>query len=160
MGSNIEPEQNILHAINLLSEEVTILQVSSIWQSASVDCCYPDYLNMAALLTTPLTAEQLKRQILRPLEARMGRVRTEDKNASRTIDFDIVLFDGELLDPDLWQQVHRAVPVAELFPNYLSAEDESLSQVAERLAASTPILLRRDLTVLLPERSTRWAYSR
>ena len=76
----------------------------------------------------------------------MGRVRTKDKNASRTIDFDIILFEGQLLDPTLWQQVHQAVPVAELFPDYPSKAGERLKDVANRLAQITPIELRQDVS--------------
>src|SRR4030066_542988 len=132
LGSNIEPELNIPRAVDLLRQRLTILHVSSVWESASVDCCYPDYLNMAVMVSTPLDAAQLKEQVLRPLEAQMGRVRTEDKNASRPIDFDIILFDGELQDPNLWQHVHRAIPVGEIFPDFSSETGESLKDIARR----------------------------
>jgi 2-amino-4-hydroxy-6-hydroxymethyldihydropteridine diphosphokinase len=151
LGSNIEPDKNIPKAMNLLKEQVTILQLSSVWESASVDCCYPDFLNLAVLISTPLEANQLKEQVLRPLEAQMGRVRTEDKNASRPIDFDIVLFDGELDDPALWQQVHRAMPVSEIFPEYRSAEGQQLSETAKSLARSTPISIRHDISSKLKD---------
>jgi 2-amino-4-hydroxy-6-hydroxymethyldihydropteridine diphosphokinase len=147
LGSNIEPENNIPNALGLLKEKVTIQRVSSVWESASVDCCYPNFLNLAALISTPLEAQQLKEQVLRPLEAQMGRVRTEDKNASRPIDFDLILFDGELLDPDLWQHVHRAMPVSEIFPEYRSAEGKLLSEIAQNLAQSTPISRRHDISL-------------
>ena len=150
LGSNIEPEKNIPQALLLLQKQLTILQVSSIWESASVDCCYPDFLNMAVLASTSLDALQLKEQILRPLEAQMGRVRTDDKNASRPIDFDIVLFDGKLLDPALWQHVHRAAPIAELFPDLRSETGESLKNLAGRLAQSTPIQIRTDISIPFP----------
>lgn len=150
LGSNIEPERNIPRAVELLRERLAVLQVSSAWESASVDCCYPDYVNLALLATTFLDAVQLKQLVLRPLEARMGRVRTEDKNAPRPIDFDIILFDGELLDPDLWQHVHRAMPVSELIPNYTSRNGETLEAVANRMAEITPIQLRKDIILALP----------
>ncbi len=150
LGSNIEPAHNIPQAVGLLKDKLPILHVSSVWESASVDCCYPNFLNMAVLVSTPLDATQLKEQVLRPLEAQMGRVRTDDKNASRPIDFDIILFDGKLLDPTLWQYVHRAAPVAELFPDYLSATGESLKSTAKRLAQATPIQIRTDISISLP----------
>jgi 2-amino-4-hydroxy-6-hydroxymethyldihydropteridine diphosphokinase len=153
LGSNIEPELNIPRAVVLLQEKLTILQVSSIWESTSVDCCYPDYLNMALSASTSLDAKQLKEQVLRPLEAQMGRVRTEDKNASRPIDFDIILFDGALLDPALWQHAHRAIPVAELFPDYHSEDGASLKEVATRLAQSTPVQIQKDIFISLSSRS-------
>lgn len=149
LGSNIEPELNIPRAVALLQEKVTILKVSSVWESASVNCCYPDFLNIAAALSTGLSADELKWQILRPLEAQLGRVRTEDKNASRTIDIDVILYDGEVMDPDLWLHVHRAAPVAELFPDTVSESGERLKDIARRLAETTPIQIRWDISVSL-----------
>jgi 2-amino-4-hydroxy-6-hydroxymethyldihydropteridine diphosphokinase len=150
LGSNIQPEQNIPRAVNLLQEKLTVLRVSSIWESPSVDCCYPDFLNLAVLVLTDLDADALKEQVLRPLEARLGRVRTEDKNASRTIDFDIIISDEKLLDPALWQHAHRAVPVAEILPDYRSETGEALKDAALRLSHSTPIWVRQDISLSLP----------
>src|SRR4030066_1312209 len=117
LGSNIEPELNIPRAVSLLQENLTVLQVSSVWETASVDFCYPNYLNLAVLVSTHLGLDQLKEQVLRPLEEQMGRVRTAARNAPRPIDLDIVLFDGELKDPGLWQHVPLATPVAGLCPH-------------------------------------------
>jgi 2-amino-4-hydroxy-6-hydroxymethyldihydropteridine diphosphokinase len=153
LGSNIEPEQNIPRAVDLLGEKLTILQISSVWESASMECCYPDFLNLAVLVSSPWDAPLLKRQVLRPLESQMGRVRTADKNASRPIDIDIILCDGILLDSTLWQYAHRAVPVAELFPDYHSKDGDSLKDVATRLAQSTPVQIRKDISISLPSRS-------
>jgi 2-amino-4-hydroxy-6-hydroxymethyldihydropteridine diphosphokinase len=151
LGSNIEPEKNIPRAINLLQEKLTILQHSSVWESASVDCCYPDYLNMALVVSTQMDAVELKEQLLLPLEARMGRVRTEDINASRQIDIDIILFDGKLQDPSLWQHAHLAIPVAEIFPGLRSETGGTLNDIASRLAQSTPIQIRKDIRISLPK---------
>jgi len=151
LGSNIEPEQNIPRAIELLGEQTSILQVSSVWESASAECCYPDYLNMAVQVSTPLEAERLKEQVLRPLEARMGRVRTEDKNAARPIDFDIILFDGTLVDETLLQYAFRALPVSEIYPDFHSETGEPLKVIAKRLAQVNPVQIRKDITVSIPE---------
>lgn len=149
LGSNIDPDRNIPRAVGLLGERVKIMQVSSVWESASAECCYPDYLNMAVLVSTPLEAIQLKEQVLRPLEDQMGRVRTEDKNASRPIDFDIILFDGVLLDPSLLQFAFRAVPVSEIYPEFLSAEGDRLKDIAKRLAETNPVKIREDISINL-----------
>ena len=150
LGSNIEPEVNLPRAVELLRHQVNLLRCSSVWQSVSVECCYPDYLNLALLVTTPLSAGDLKQQVLRPLEARMGRVRTEDKNAARPIDLDEILFDGELLDPALSEHAHIAVTISELIPDYRLPSGEALKVVACRLAQSTPIQLRPDVKISLP----------
>jgi 2-amino-4-hydroxy-6-hydroxymethyldihydropteridine diphosphokinase len=152
LGSNIEPEQNLPRAVSLLLERVTVYKKSSVWETASVDCCYPNYLNLALLIATDQDADQLKEGLLRPLEAQMGRLRTQDKNASRTIDFDIILFDGKLQDPDLWKHAHLAVPVAEIFPHLRSDLGGLLIDRAHHLAQSTPILIREDVQITLPEK--------
>jgi 7,8-dihydro-6-hydroxymethylpterin-pyrophosphokinase len=79
----------------------------------------------------------------------MGRVRTEDKNASRPIDLDIILFDGDVIDPGIWQHVHMAVPVAELFPNTISESGELLIDTSRRLTQSIPIQIRTDISISL-----------
>jgi len=149
LGSNIAPEHNLPLAVTLLQRQVTVLKASSVWESASVDCCYPDYLNMALAVATSLTEVELKHQILRPLEAQMGRVRTEDKNASRTIDIDIILYDDQEYDPDLWLHAHRAIPVSQLFPDHRSESGLRLADVAQQLAISRGITLREDISISL-----------
>jgi 2-amino-4-hydroxy-6-hydroxymethyldihydropteridine diphosphokinase len=149
LGSNIEPEKNIPLAVSHLKERLTILDLSSVWESASTNCCYPDYLNMAVLVSTRLDAMTLKDEVLRPLESHMGRVRTEDKNASRPIDIDTIVLDGEVLDPTLWQHVHRAMPVSEICQDLRSENGELLADVARKLADSTPIRKRLDVTISL-----------
>jgi 2-amino-4-hydroxy-6-hydroxymethyldihydropteridine diphosphokinase len=154
MGSNIQPERNLPTAVARLQEQLTILRVSSIWETPPVGSGGPNFLNAALLASTTLDAGQLKDQVLRPLEARMGRIRGGDKNAARTIDLVIILFDGRQMDPGLWQHAHRAVPVAEIVPDYESARGEKLSAAAARLAAATSIRMRPDIS-LKPHRQER-----
>lgn len=153
LGSNIEPEVNLPNAVALLQEKLKVLQASSAWVSPPVKGCYPEYLNMALLVVTALEASQLKEQVLRPLETRMGRVRTEDKNAPRPIDLDIIIFDGVVTDPALWQHAYRAIPVAELYPDMRKETGETLKVVARQLARSTPIKRRKDISIILPSQS-------
>jgi 2-amino-4-hydroxy-6-hydroxymethyldihydropteridine diphosphokinase len=147
LGSNIQPEKNIVLGVDLLREHVRVGRVSWVWETPPAESEGPNFLNLALLATTSLDAEELKTQVLRPLEARLGRVRSADKNAPRPIDYDIILYDGELLDPHLWDFAYRAVPVAELLPGYRSEQGELLRDAAERLAGGTNIRLREDVEV-------------
>lgn len=147
LGSNIQPEDNLPLAADRLRQHLTILKVSSVWETPAAASTGPNFLNAALLARCALGADELKQQVLRPLEARLGRVRGADKNAPRPIDLDIILFDGRLLDTALWEQAHRAMPVAELLPGYRSSTGESLAQAARRLAALTPIRLRGDVSI-------------
>jgi len=146
IGSNLDPEINIPKALQLLSAQVTILQVASIWQTPAVGSEGPDYLNSAVLVESPLTQEQLKSLVLTKIEKALGRVRSTDKNADRTIDLDIIMYAGNCLDEDLWSRAHVAVPAAEIYPdctNLLSGE--TLLQASKRLSFGENNIKRIDL---------------
>ena len=147
LGSNIRPEANLPEAAARLRGQLEVLRVSSVWETPPAAGRGPNFLNAALLARTDLAAEELKREVLRPLEAHLGRVRGADKNAPRPIDLDIVLYDERLLDGGLWQHAHRAVPVAEVLPDYRSATGERLTQAARRLAVATPVRLRREVSI-------------
>lgn len=146
LGSNIGPEHNLPQAVNHLRNLVTVLQTSSVWESPAVGSKGPPFLNAAVHAMTAFDSYSLKGQVIRPLEARMGRVRTKDKNAPRTIDIDLILFDEQLMDPSLYHHAHLAVPMAEILPDYKSDCKEPLKDVAEKLASITPIKVREGLS--------------
>lgn len=146
IGSNIDPERNIVHAMTLLSKEVEIHTCSQVWQNPAVGSDGPDYLNAAVIVISHRTVEELKTQLLRPLEARLDRERTQDKNADRTIDLDILIHDGKCLDEELWTQPHVSIPSAEVMPNFQNPETrETLAQAARRLRPQNGWLLREDI---------------
>lgn len=147
LGSNIQPEKNLPLAVGLLRKQLTILQISSVWESQAVGSDSANILNAALLALTSLEAEALKEQVLHPLEAQLGRVRTRDKNSPRTIDLDILLFDQQLLELNLWQSAYRAVPMAEVLPDYKSETGEFLKDAALRLAQTTSIWVRKDISI-------------
>ena len=118
LGSNLEPEENIPLAIKLLKEVGEISAVSSVWETESVGYAAPNFLNVCVLLRTPFDAEHVKHKINRPIEAQMGRVRGENKNAPRPIDIDIVLFDETPHNVQTWDQAFVIVPLAELVPEF------------------------------------------
>ncbi len=147
LGSNIQPERNLLLAVNLLKEQLEVVRVSSVWETPAFGSEGPNFLNAAILARTHLEAKFLKDQILIPIETRLGRVRTANKYAARTIDLDLIIFDGRLLDPALWQHAHRAVPVSEVLPAYTSESGETLKGAASRLASTASIRLRPDVSI-------------
>jgi 2-amino-4-hydroxy-6-hydroxymethyldihydropteridine diphosphokinase len=147
LGSNIQPEHNLPLAISGLKDHLSILRISRVWETPSVGSAGPNFLNAAILARTPLDQNTLKSDILTPLEARLGRVRSVDKNAPRPIDLDIILFDGQVLDPALWHFAHRAVPVADIFPELRSDTGETLKVIAEKFTAEGSIRLRADVVL-------------
>ena len=147
LGSNIRPEHYLPLAVELIQKHLTVLRASSVWESGAVGSDGPNFLNVALLASTGLGVTQLKQQVLRPIEAQLGRVRTADKNAARSMDIDLILFDGELLDANLWVYAYRAVPVSELLPEYVSTTGEPLERAAQRLVAAGSIRRRADVSL-------------
>jgi 2-amino-4-hydroxy-6-hydroxymethyldihydropteridine diphosphokinase len=154
LGSNIQPERNLPIAIDQLQNQLTILRISSVWETPPVGSAGPSFLNAALLAQTPLDQKNLKLHILTPLEAKMGRVHSADKNAPRPIDLDIILFDGRILYPTLWLFAHRAVPMAEIQPDILSETGETLKQAAAKFISGGSIWLRPDVALLSRRRSS------
>lgn len=123
MGSNIEPQQNIPAAISLLKVRTRLVKLSSIWITPSVGSPGPDFQNVAALIVISMDAASLKQKVLREIERELGRTRCDEKNAPRSVDLDIILFDGVVMDPDVWKQAHVALPVSELCPELFHPEN-------------------------------------
>jgi 2-amino-4-hydroxy-6-hydroxymethyldihydropteridine diphosphokinase len=147
LGSNIRPEHNLPLAIDQLQNYLKLLRISRVWETASVGSAGPNFLNAAILAQTSLNQKSLKLKILRPLETRMGRVRSADKNAPRPIDLDIILFDGQVLDSTIWNFAHRAVPVADIQPELRSDSGEMLIEIAGKFVSEGSIHLRLDVVL-------------
>jgi 2-amino-4-hydroxy-6-hydroxymethyldihydropteridine diphosphokinase len=134
IGSNIEPEKNLVRAVSMLRNEIHFLKLSSVIETASDGTTGPNFLNVAAGFQTLLTDEQLKNEILRKIESILGRIRTQDKNAARTIDMDIVIFNCKVIDSKIWSRIYLAFPLSELLPDLTNLESgQTLLQTAQEL---------------------------
>ena len=134
LGSNIQPEVHLPKAIDLLSKRGTILKVSSVWETQAVGSNGPNFLNACVLFSTQLSGPELKDQVTHPIEDLLGRKRTEDKNAARTIDIDIVLFDDQSCNDKFWSLAFVVIPLAEIYPGFRNPlTHEHLTETATRL---------------------------
>ncbi|MBN1134961.1 MAG: 2-amino-4-hydroxy-6-hydroxymethyldihydropteridine diphosphokinase, partial [Anaerolineae bacterium] len=163
LGSNIDAEHNLREAVRSLALCCRLKAVSPVYETVPVgNTKQPNFLNAAALIETDLTAAELKARVLQVIEQEMGRVRTEDKNAPRTIDLDIALFGDRVLDvgprhipdPDLLKYPHIAVPLADLAPTMRHPEDSrTLQEIAQDLPDSG--LIYRPDVELWPETANK-----
>jgi len=148
LGSNIRPEAYLPRAAQVLSENFKILNVSRAWETPPVGCVGCDnYLNAALLIETKIPKDEL-RYHLREFEAELDRVRTNDKFAPRTIDIDVLIFDGELVEPNLWKYSFLAVPVSEVMPYFKNLETgQILDEIAQGFLEENEITLREDVSL-------------
>lgn len=97
---------NLSQAKELMCEErLQITDQSNIYETRAWGSKNsPDYYNQCVKIETELDAESLMKVLL-DIEKRLGRVRTENKNESRTADIDILLYEHETINSE-----HLTVP--------------------------------------------------
>ncbi|HYM61933.1 MAG TPA: 2-amino-4-hydroxy-6-hydroxymethyldihydropteridine diphosphokinase [Thermoanaerobaculia bacterium] len=97
LGSNLGNRMlHLRRAIDALRRTIALVRLSAIYETTAVDmpAGSPRFLNMVVAGHTALRAEELLDALL-AIEARLGRRRTT-RNASRTIDLDLVLYGAYL----------------------------------------------------------------
>jgi 2-amino-4-hydroxy-6-hydroxymethyldihydropteridine diphosphokinase len=146
IGSNIEPERHLQKAVRYLRRQGEVKAVSNAWQSHAFGSDGPDFLNACILFLTPMTPRELKEQVIRPIEAKLGRVRGGDRFAPRTIDIDIILFDDEPFGWEFWSNAFVVVPLADILPDFQHPLSyEKLARVAAHMRRQTWIVARPDV---------------
>ena len=113
MGSNIEPEKYLVSAADILKEAFGEVRFSSVYQSKAVGMDGDDFLNACCLVVHEMSREQLSAW-LKAQEDAHGRDRSEGSWKPRTLDLDILMWDGEVLDDDLYRYSHVFIPAQEL----------------------------------------------
>jgi 2-amino-4-hydroxy-6-hydroxymethyldihydropteridine diphosphokinase len=148
LGSNINPQVNILQSLLMLKSYITIAAISNFYRTSPVGRPeQPDFINGVVKIRTDRSPRELKFEVLRKIEEKLGRVRSEDKFAPRTIDLDMILYgvtvvdepDLCLPDPSIRLYPFVAVPLLEI------ASELILPDTQTPLADETIIKLKSDL---------------
>lgn len=148
LGSNIEPEANIQKAVVLLREVTNIEGISACYETQAIGSDGPNFLNAAACLLTTLDPTAIKEKIIQPIEQQLGRIRLPDKNAPRTIDLDLIVYDYQVLDAELWRRVYLALPFSELVPDLVEPESRrTLREIAQKLVEQSPVIPRPEIAL-------------
>lgn len=116
LGSNIRPVENISHAIGVMLTCFSEIRVSCLIKTEPLG--FKDqapFYNGAVRFKTDLNPDALKQSLLE-IEDQLGRVRTENKNGPRTIDLDILVFNGKIVDPDVHERAFLQQSIYELAP--------------------------------------------
>ena len=101
IGSNIEPKKNISQ-VEIILESQIVSKSPLLQTSPQGNTNQPDFLNGALRIKTTYNLHNMK-AYLRGIEAALGRKRSADKNAPRTIDLDVVVFNGEIVNNDFYK---------------------------------------------------------
>ena len=143
LGSNVgDPPTNLARAVELLrSRGLTVEAVSSGYSTQPVGeiLDQPDFLNAVVAVDTDLGPEELL-DLVKSIEAEMGRETGLPRHSPRIIDIDLLLLGGTEYESERLSLPHREVstrrfvlvPLLEIAPD-LTLPDGS--PVADRLAA-------------------------
>jgi 2-amino-4-hydroxy-6-hydroxymethyldihydropteridine diphosphokinase len=141
IGSNIRPQWNIPKAITAISKLTQVIAVSNVYKTTPVGGNGPDFLNAAIDIRTHLSQSELRSEVTHKIEASLGRKRSSDPNAPRTIDLDVLIYDGTIIDQNLTVLPHLCIPVADLLPIFKdSTYDKYIRMCAEKLVHTANIL--------------------
>ncbi len=119
-----------------------LMRASSLYRTAPVDADGPDFINAVLSVLTMLGAHELLLK-LQQIEQQAGRKRP-CKNAPRTLDLDILLYDHAVIDsptlqvphPRMTERAFVLMPLAEIAPDQVSpmALEKVSSQIISRLS--------------------------
>ena len=114
IGSNINPDENIRQTLSILQLECRLQKVSELLRTKPIGIeNQPDFVNGAALLETDLEQDDFK-NYLKTLEDRLGRDRSLSKFGPRTMDLDIVVWNGKVVDNDYYTRDFLQTTIASL----------------------------------------------
>ena len=117
LGSNIDPEKNTRKARKAIESTFNLKGASSFVKTEPVGFeDQPKFINGAVLIETVMGYDELK-NCLRVIEKELGRVRTENKDGPRTIDLDILVWNGEIVDEEVFERPFLKKSVRELLPD-------------------------------------------
>lgn len=131
LGSNLgDRKQNLAQALELVSQQVAVEQLSSIYETEPVGYKQqPLFLNAVCRISTKLSPEQLL-GLAKEIEAKLGRI-PSFHNAPRLIDIDILFYGDEVVSsreltiphPHLAERAFVLVPLAEIAPGLIHPEN-------------------------------------
>jgi len=130
LGSNLgDRKQNLAQALELVSQQVVMEQLSSIYETEPVGYKrQPLFLNAVCRISTELSPEQLL-GLAKGIEIKLGRI-PGFHNAPRLIDIDILFYGEEVVSsreltiphPRLAERAFVLVPLAEIAPGLVHPE--------------------------------------
>lgn len=113
MGSNIDPEQHLADAAEEIRGRFSVCGFSAVYRSKAVGMEGDDFLNACCLIEDAPVRDELIGWC-KQLEDRHGRDRSEGSWKPRTLDLDLLVYDDEVVDDDLFRYAYIYVPASEL----------------------------------------------
>lgn len=116
LGSNINPRKNTDAALDAVSKTFRVIKKSQFIFTEPLGYeNQPDFLNGSVLIQTGMKEAEITNE-LKQIESKLGRRRNSFRNGPRKIDLDLVLFNGRVLDEDVFERDFLQRSIRELLP--------------------------------------------
>lgn len=124
LGSNVEPKKHLQLGIRELGKYFGALELSNIYQSASVGFDGEDFLNLVVGLESDSSPAEIH-DIIEEIHSCANRQRGESRYSPRTLDIDLLLYDDLILNvapvylprADILKYSFVLGPLAEIAPD-------------------------------------------
>jgi 2-amino-4-hydroxy-6-hydroxymethyldihydropteridine diphosphokinase len=152
LGSNLGDRETHLRAARakiVALPDVRLVACSPLYETEPVgvrpEYQHLKYLNAVLIVAAPWPAPWWLER-LHEIETALGRIRTEDRNAPRTVDVDLLYCGDEILDNDVatvphprWASRRFVVqPLADVRPNLrLPGQSQTVAEILASLGASS-----------------------
>lgn len=155
IGSNIDRENNIRGAVQALRQRFDTLILSQVYESQPVGFEGADFYNLVVGFETSLPVEQLLDE-LRAIEQNHGRKKTGKRFDARTLDLDLLLYNGMVRHDDevdvpsaeILEYAFMLRPLAEIAPTQTHPENgKNFSELWKEFGENQQELRRIDLTL-------------
>lgn len=146
LGSNLERELRIREAVTELQRQFGELELSLVYDTVAVGFDGDNFLNLVAGFDSSLDVEVVA-AAFHDIEARLGRVRSQSKYGSRSIDLDILLYDQRILDvpgiriprPEILVNAFVLKPLCDIAAERLHPESgQSYAELWQAMAPGAP----------------------
>lgn len=126
IGSNIDRENNIQKGLDAMSDFLTNMQLSPVYESEAIGFSGDAFYNCVLQADTHLSVESLA-EALRAVEHQFGRPLNAIKFSSRTLDIDLLTYDRlagsyagtEIPRQEILTNAFVLFPFADLCPSYV-----------------------------------------
>lgn len=124
LGSNVDRERNLRFALAELSARFAPVRLSPVYETDAVGFRGEPFLNAVAVFETGFEIDALL-DVLRAIETRSGRTRTDKRFGPRTLDIDLLTYGDAISEDDsidlprsdITRQAFVLVPLAQLAPD-------------------------------------------
>ena len=163
VGSNLNPERNIIRALTHLHGIYPLTGVSKFYKTKAIDRPeQPDYLNGVVSIEYSGVVRDLKYEVLRKIEELFGRERSKDSYAARTIDLDLILCGSLALheiglivpDPDIRNRPFLVAGLLDLNPTIDLPDNPGVMKGLARTPEVRQLQVARSFSIAIKERFT------